>query len=60
MAFKKAKLNKSGTLSLLTVGRPSDATTVVTISSEDYNKLKAGKRVKFSGSVATKFASQSY
>jgi hypothetical protein len=46
---KKAKLNPSGTLSLLPVGRPSDKVkaSIVTITAEAYQKLKAGKRVKY-------------
>jgi hypothetical protein len=46
-SFKKAKLNPSGTLSLLTVGKPSSTTNVVAITRDGYKSLKAGKRVKY-------------
>ena len=46
---KKAKLNPSGNLSLLPVGRPSDKVkgSIVTITAAAYQKLKAGKRVNY-------------
>jgi hypothetical protein len=46
-SFKKAKLNPSGTLSLLTVGKPSNSTNVVAITKDGYKALKAGKRVRY-------------